>query len=155
MKKANIIQRLGAFLIDAHTIVFLFQIVAFLLSPFYFLPLFPGIWFVWILYYIVSYCTFGKTLGESIFNAQVEARKGWMPVCIKILLRETFTSFPALIAWTLCWNRLAAPRSIAIFVVLFLMICLRRKMFGISLVKCEQEAIAPSDHFIRHQRAFF
>ena len=36
MRKANIFQRLGAFVIDAHAIVFLFQIVAFLISPFYF-----------------------------------------------------------------------------------------------------------------------
>ncbi len=142
MRKTNILQRLGTFVIDAHTIIFLFQIVAFLISPFYFLPLFPGIWLVWIMYYVVSYTTVRKTLGESFFNAQVVANKGFVPVWIKILLREAFTSFPALIAWTLCWNRLVPMRSIAIFVVLLLMICLRRKIFGISLVKCEQETIA-------------
>lgn len=118
MRKTNILQRLGAFVIDAHTIIFLVQIVAFLISPFYFLPLFPGIWLVWIMYYVVSYTTVRKTLGESFFNAQVVANKGFVPVWIKILLREAFTSFPALIAWTLCWNRLVPMRSIAIFVVL-------------------------------------
>ena len=132
MKRANLLQRLGAFLIDVHVIVFLSQIVAFL-------PLFPGIWFVWIIYYVVSYATVRKTLGESLFKAKITAGNGWVPVWIKIILREVFTSFPALIAWTLCWNRLNPIRSIAIFVVLLLVICLRRKMFGISLVKCEQE----------------
>ena len=63
MRKTNILQRLGAFVIDAHTIIFLVQIVALLISPFYFLPLFPGIWLVWIMYYVVSYTTVRKTLG--------------------------------------------------------------------------------------------
>lgn len=155
MKKTNIFRRLLAFVIDAHIIVFLFQIIALLLSPFYFLPLFPGIWFVWIMYYVVSYTTVRKTLGESFCNAKIVANNGRVPVGIKIILRETFTSFPALIAWTLCWNRLAAPRSIAIFVVLFLMICLRRKMFGISLVKCEQEAIAAKRPFYKTSAGIF
>lgn len=147
MRKANIFQRLGAFLIDAHAIVFLFQIIALLLSPFYFLPLFPGIWFVWIMYYVVSYTTVRKTLGESFFNTKVVADKGRVHTGIRILLREALTSFPALIAWTLCWNQLVAKRSIGIFVALFLILCLRRKMFGISLVKCEQEAIAAKRPF--------
>ena len=155
MRKTNILQRLGAFVIDVHTIIFLFQIVAFLISPFYFLPLFPGIWLVWIMYYVVSYTTVRKTLGESFFNAQVVANKGFVPVWIKILLREAFTSFPALIAWTLCWNRLVPMRSIAIFVVLLLMICLRRKMFGISLVKCEQETIATKRPFYKTSTGIF
>ncbi len=155
MRKANIFQRLGAFLIDAHAIVFLFQIVAFLISPFYFLPLFPGLWFVWIMYYIVSYTTIRKTLGESFFNAKIVANKGRVPDWIKILLREAFTSFPALIAWTLCWNQLVAKRSIAIFVVLFLILCLRRKMFGISLVKREQDAIKTKYPFYKTSAGIF
>ncbi len=155
MRKTNILQRLGTFVIDAHTIIFLFQIVAFLISPFYFLPLFPGIWLVWIMYYVVSYTTVRKTLGESFFNAQVVANKGFVPVWIKILLREAFTSFPALIAWTLCWNRLVPMRSIAIFVVLLLMICLRRKIFGISLVKCEQNTITTKRPFYKTSTGIF
>ncbi|MBP5484591.1 MAG: RDD family protein, partial [Bacteroidaceae bacterium] len=155
MRKTNLFQRLAAFLIDAHAIVFLFQIVAFLLSPFCFLPLFPDIWFVWVLYYIVSYCAFGRTLGESFFRAHIAADKGRVPLWIKIILRETFTSFPALIAWTLCWHQLVPKRSIAIFVVLFLMICLRRKMFGISLVKCEQETTAIKRPFYKTSAGIF
>lgn len=155
MRKANIFQRLGAFLIDAFTIVFLFQIVAFLLSPFYFLPLFPGLWFVWIMYYIVSYTTIRNTLGESLVRAKIVADKGRVPVWIKIVLRETFTSFPALIAWTFCWNQFAFLRSIAIFVVLFLMICLRRKIFGISLVKCERDTIATKRPFYKTSAGIF
>lgn len=110
MRKTNIFQRLLAFLIDAHAIVFLHQIVAFLLSPFYFLPLFPGLWFVWIMYYVASYTTVGKTLGESFFSAKIVADKGRGPIWIRILLRETFTSFPALIAWSLSWNQLVPKR---------------------------------------------
>ncbi len=155
MRNANFFQRLGAFLIDAFTVVFLFQIVAFLLSPFCFLPLFPGVWFVWIVYYIASYCTFGRTLGESFFDAQIVANKGLVPVWIKIILREAFTSFPALIAWTLCWNQFVAKRSIAIFVVLLLLICLRRKMFGISLVKREQDTIATKRPFYKTSAGIF
>ena len=155
MRKANFFQRLGAFLIDAFTVVFLFQIVAFLLSPFCFLPLFPGVWFVWIVYYIASYCTFGRTLGESFFNAQIVANKGFVPAWIKIILREAFTSFPALIAWTLCWNQFVAKRSIVIFVVLLLLICLRRKMFGISLVKREQDTIAAKRPFYQTSAGIF
>ncbi|MBE6255524.1 MAG: RDD family protein [Prevotella sp.] len=155
MRKANIFQRLAAFLIDSFTVIFLLQMVAFLLSPFYFIPFFPGLWFVWTVYYIVSYCTFGKTLGESFFNAQIVANKGFVPVWIKIILREAFTSFPALIAWTLCWNQFVAKRSIAIFVVLLLLICLRRKMFGISLVKREQDTIATKRPFYQTSAGIF
>ena len=155
MKRANLLQRLGAFLIDVHVIVFLSQIVALLLSPFYFLPLFPGIWFVWIIYYVVSYATVRKTLGESFFKAKITAGNGWVPVWIKIILREVFTSFPALIAWTLCWNRLNPIRSIAIFVVLLLVICLRRKMFGISLVKCKQETTTTKRPFYKTSAGIF
>lgn len=155
MKRANLLQRLGAFLIDVHVIVFLSQIVALLLSPFYFLPLFPGTWFVWIIYYVVSYATVRKTLGESFFKAKITAGNGWVPVWIKIILREVFTSFPALIAWTLCWNRLNPIRSIAIFVVLLLVICLRRKMFGISLVKCKQETTATKRPFYKTSAGIF
>ena len=155
MRKTNLFQRLFAFLIDAHTIVFLFQIVAFLISPFYFLPLFPGLWFVWILYYTVSYCTFRKTLGESLFNAEIVAEKGIVPVWIKILLRESFTSFPALIAWTLCWNRLMPIRSIAIFLALLILILLRRKIFGISLLRSEQNTIATKQPFYKTTPGIF
>lgn len=155
MRKTNLLQRLFAFLIDAHTIVFLFQIVAFLISPFYFLPLFPGLWFVWILYYTVSYCTFRKTLGESLFNAEIVAEKRIVPVWIKILLRESFTSFPALIAWTLCWNRLMPIRSIAIFLALLILILLRRKIFGISLLRSEQNTIATKQPFYKTTPGIF
>ncbi len=155
MRKTNLLQRLFAFLIDAHTIVFLFQIVAFLISPFYFLPLFPGLWFVWILYYTVSYCTFRKTLGESLFNAEIVAEKGIVPDWIKILLREAFTSFPALIAWTLCWNRLMPIRSIAIFLALLILILLRRKIFGISLLRSEQNTIATKQPFYKTTPGIF
>jgi hypothetical protein len=44
-----------------------------LISPFYFLPLSPGLWILWIMYYIVSYNTFSNTLGESFFNTKVVA----------------------------------------------------------------------------------
>lgn len=155
MRKANIFQRLGAFLIDAHAIVFLFQIVAFLISPFYFLPLFPGLWILWIMYYIVSYNTFSNTLGESFFNVKVVANKGRVHTGIRFLLREALTSFPALIAWTLCWNQLVAKRSIGIFVALFLILCLRRKMFGISLVKREQDAIKTKYPFYKTSAGIF
>ena len=155
MRKANIFQRLGAFVIDAHAIVFLFQIVAFLISPFYFLPLSLGLWILWIMYYIVSYNTFSNTLGESFFNTKVVADKGRVHTGIRILLREALTSFPALIAWTLCWNQLVAKRSIGIFVALFLILCLRRKMFGISLVKCEQDTIATKRPFYKTSAGIF
>lgn len=155
MRKANVFQRLGAFLIDAHAIVFLFQIVAFLISPFYFLPLFPSLWILWIMYYIVSYNTFSSTLGESFFNTKVVADKGRVHTWIRILLREALTSFPALIAWTLCWNQLVAKRSIGIFVALFLILCLRRKMFGISLVKREQDTIKTKYPFYKTSTGIF
>ena len=155
MRKTNIFQRLFAFLIDAHAIVFLHQIAALLLSPFYFLPLFPGLWLVWIAYYVVSYATVGKTLGESFIHAKIVAENGRVPVWIKILLRESFTSFPALIAWTLCWNRLMPIRSIAIFLALLILILLRRKIFGISLLRSEQNTIATKQPFYKTTPGIF
>ena len=110
---------------------------------------------MWIMYYVASYATVGKTLGESFFSAKIVADKGRGPIWIRILLRETFTSFPALIAWSLSWNQLVPKRSIAIFVILLLLICLRRKIFGISLLRDNQNTIATKLPFYKTSAGIF
>ena len=84
MNIINYFKRLIIFLIDATVSVFIFQIVALLISYFYFLPPFPGICIVWILYYIIAYWKYRKTLGQAFFNAGITTKDNKQPLVLRI-----------------------------------------------------------------------
>ena len=133
MNNLNIFQRFIIFLIDTTVVVFVFQIAALLISYFYFLPPFPGICIVWILYYIIAYWKYRRTLGQAFFNAGITAKDKKRPIVLRIILREIFTSFPAIVLWVLCWNQLIIFRTLFVLLGCFLLLLLRRRIFGITV----------------------
>ena len=133
MNIINYFKRLIIFLIDATVSVFIFQIVALLISYFYFLPPFPGICIVWILYYIIAYWKYRRTLGQAFFNAGITTKDNKQPLVLRIIFREAFTSFPAIMLWILGWNQLIASRVFFVLLICLLLLRFRRKIFGISV----------------------
>ena len=133
MNNLNIFQRFIIFLIDTTVVVFVFQIAALLISYFYFLPPFPGICIVWILYYIIAYWKYRRTLGQAFFNAGITAKDKKRPIVLRIILREIFTSFPAIVLWVLCWNQLIIFRTLFVLLGCLLLLLLRRRIFGITV----------------------
>lgn len=134
MNKLNIFfQHFIIFLIDATVAVFVFQILAPLISYFYFLPTFSGLCIVWILYYIIAYWRYGRTLGQAFFNAGITAENKKLPLGLRIVLRESFTSFPAIVLWVLGWNQLIISRTFFLLMGCFILLLFRRKIFGIAI----------------------
>ena len=134
MNKLNIFfQHFIIFLIDATVAVFVFQILASLISYFYFLPTFSGLCIVWILYYIIAYWRYGRTLGQAFFNAGITAENKKLPLGLRIVLRESFTSFPAIVLWVLGWNQLIISRTFFLLMGCFILLLFRRKIFGIAI----------------------
>lgn len=141
MTKLNIFQKLLIFLIDATSALFIFQAVALIVSPICFLPLLPGYWAVWVIYYIVSYSCFRNTLGQSFYQAAIVIEKNKIPSIIRILLRESITSLPAIIFWTTCWVPIAIKLSSIIFLVCVVLSIFRNKLFGIKIRRYDKRPI--------------
>lgn len=135
MKNLNIFQKFVVFLIDASTAFFLFQVVALILSPIYFLPFLPGYWAVWVFYYVVSYCLFRKTLGQSFFNAGIAVKDNKIPLVAGILLREILTSFPAIIFWTTFMKPIVIMLSLILLLLCIKILIFRNKLFGIRVMR--------------------
>lgn len=153
MNIINYFKRLIIFLIDATVSVFIFQIVALLISYFYFLPPFPGICIVWILYYIIAYWKYRKTLGQAFFNAGITTKDNKQPLVLRIIFREAFTSFPAIVLWVLGWNQLIASRVFFVLLVCLLLLRFRRKIFGISVQ--DNKALSERKCILRLRQVYF
>lgn len=133
MRNLNMFQKLIVFLIDATSAFFILQVVALLLSPIYFLPFLPGYWAIWAIYYIISYCLFRKTLGQSFFQAGIEAEKSKIPSGLRIVMRESLTSLPAIIFWVTCWAPVVIKLSATILLACILLLIFRNKLFGLRV----------------------
>lgn len=133
MNKLNIFQHFVIFLIDATVAVFIFQIVALLMSYFYFLPSFPGICIVWILYYIIAYWKYRRTLGQAFFNVGITTKDNKLPLVLRIIFREAFTSFPAIMLWIFGPDQLIVFRFFFVLSGCLLLLRFRKKIFGISV----------------------
>lgn len=136
-KRLNILQHLVIFLIDATAAVFFFQIIALLLSYFHFFPIFPGIWFVWVGYYIVSYLFYRQTLGQAFFHAGIKISGAKLPAFLRIVLRELLTTFPGIALLTIGWSYISIPRSLCLLLVCLILLCFRKKLFGITIRRRE------------------
>lgn len=135
MRKLNVFQSFIAFLVDATVAVLLFQVVALLISYFYFLPAFPGIYIVWLLYYIIAYWKYGQTLGQAFFRAGITVEDRRLSPVVRIVLRESLTSFPAIVLWIGGWDRFILSRSFFLLLGCLVLTCFRKKMFGICICK--------------------
>ena len=69
--KLNILSKLLTLLIDATVAFFLFQIVAGLLAYFYYVPPVNGFLVTWVIYYILCYLIWHRTLGQYFLNAGI------------------------------------------------------------------------------------
>ena len=83
--------RLLGFLIDVTVSFFIYLIVAFIISYIEFLPFFSGFFFIWIIYYIVCYLVWKRTLGQTITNHSISDFGGSHSYAIRIILREVLT----------------------------------------------------------------
>lgn len=132
----TLFQRFVAFLIDATVALFIFQVVALICTYFYFIPIFPGLWVVWIAYYIVVHTIFGKTLGEAVLGLGIATKNSGTISVIQIFLREALVSIPAIIFWLTCWHRIDILRTILILLLAIILLCLKKKLFGVRIEEC-------------------
>ena len=149
MKHLSFFQRCTAFLIDCTVAVFTFNIVAWVISYFYFVPFLPGFFIIWLLYYVISFCFCGQTFGLAFFNGKMVSSAGGSPSWLRILFREGFTSFPAVVLWLACFSNFSPiyiweldKLYLKFFKLLFLIvICIlatrKQKVFKISIIKDE------------------
>ena len=106
------IKRLIGLLIDATVCFFIYLIVAFIMSYFVFLPFFKGFFLIWVIYYIICYLKWKRTLGQAIINYGVSdngCNKSY-PVCI--VLKEGLTNIPAVILLIFGWQDLSFIRTL-------------------------------------------
>lgn len=135
MKHLPFFQRCTAFLIDCTVAVFIFNIVAWVISYFYFVPFLPGFFIIWLLYYVISFCICGQTFGLAFFNGRMVSSAGGSPSWLRILLREGFTSFPAVVSWLFGWPYLHWFRLLLFGVLCSILSIWKRKIFRISIIK--------------------
>lgn len=143
-------------MVDATVAVFIFQIVALMISYFYFIPFLPGIWIVWVLYYIAGYRIYGRTLGQAFFNAGITVKKSWVPLSLRIIIREAFTTIPGMAFWIIGWDGMNVSRSLIMFLICLILLCLRRKLFGIKVCRWESASgNGVSDRYLRPGWVYF
>ena len=124
-----------AFLIDATASFFIFQIAALVLSYFCFLPFFPSFFATWLLYYCGSLLLKGTTLGSSFFNSCLKDDGNKHTYIIRVVLRECFTSFPAVVLWIFSWNTIALLPILFIAIVCLALTIWRKRLFKLKMVQ--------------------
>lgn len=141
-----------AFLIDATASFFIFQIAALVLSYFCFLPFFPSFFATWLLYYCGSLLLKGTTLGSSFFNSYLkdDGNKHTYIYILRVVLRECFTSFPAVVLWIFSWNTIALLPILFIAIVCLALTIWRKRIFKLKMVQNVQTG--DSSIFIDVQR---
>lgn len=132
------IKSLSIFLIDATASFFIFQIVALGLAYFCFLPFFPSFFVIWLLYYLCCYIWKGTTLGLSFFNSYLEDTGNRRSYIIRVILRECFTSFPAVVLWLFAGSSIIILKIALIAVVCLALTIWRKRLFKMQIVHKEQ-----------------
>lgn len=128
-----LIKQLLVFIVDGIVAVFLFQIIAGLLAYFCFIPEAQGVLVTWILYYITSYLAFHRTLGQYFFNFQIVDNGNKRSFVLRVLLRESTCSLPAVILLLFDWNYLSPIRFLVTLMICSLLAIFRKKIFRISV----------------------
>lgn len=133
--KLSIPSKLLTLLIDATVAFFLFQIVAGSLAYFYYIPPVNGFLLTWVLYYILSYLIWHRTLGQYFFNAGIIDRGPKKLFVARIILRESTTSLPAIALLLFGWNYLSPIRFLAILLICGILAIFRKRIFKITITK--------------------
>lgn len=135
------------------------MIVAFIISYTKFLPFFRGFFFIWVIYYIVCYLVWRRTLGQTITNHSISDSGGSRSYAIRIILREVLTSVPGVVLLTLGWGNLSIIRTLSLSLICCIIVILRKKLFKISIIKKRTLPLvykrAVSTYFILLIVAFF
>lgn len=92
-------------LIDFTSIFFLFHIVRFLISYFYFILFLPGFLVLWLAYNIISLGVCQQTLGSSFFGIRLVNQGSKSTFWFRLILRELFTSLPGILLIVFCFIR--------------------------------------------------
>lgn len=112
----NYIKRLLGFLVDTTVCFFIYLIVAFIMSYFVFLPFFRGFFLIWVIYYVICYLKWKRTLGQTIINYGVSDNGGNKSYPVRIVLKEGFTSIPAVILLIFGWQHLSIIRTLLMII---------------------------------------
>ena len=136
------IKRLLGFLIDATACFFIYLIVAFIMSYFVFLPFFRSFFLIWVIYYIICYLKWKRTLGQAIINYGIYDNGGKKSYPVRIVLKEGLTSIPAVILLIFGWQDLSIVRTLLMIIICLVLVIFRRKLFKISMVR--KENLSPS-----------
>ncbi len=135
-----------AFLIDATASFFIFQIVALGLAYFCFLPFFPSFYAIWLLYYLCCFIFNGTTLGLSFFNSYLEDTGNKRSYVLRVILRECFTSFPAVVLWLFSWNSIVLLGIALIAVACLALTIWRKRLFKLKAVHKEKLCSTSTPH---------
>ena len=130
-------KRLLGFLIDATVCFFIYLIVAFIMSYFVFLPLFRGFFLIWVIYYIICYLKWKRTLGQAIINYGVFDNGCNKSYPVRIVLKEGLTSIPAVILLIFGWQDLSIIRTPLMIIICLILVIFRRRLFKITIVRKE------------------
>ncbi|MBD5355403.1 MAG: hypothetical protein HDR88_00095 [Bacteroides sp.] len=141
---------LMAFLIDATAAFFIFQIVAVVLAYFCFLPFFPSYFVIWLLYYCGCFLSKRTTLGLSFFNSYLKDGGAKQSYVFRLVLRECFTSFPAVVLWLFSWNSIVALQIALLATVCLILTIWRKRLFRLKTVQEEKTNSNPA--FISNQQ---
>ena len=139
-----------AFLIDATAAFFIFQIVAVVLAYFCFLPFFPSYFVIWLLYYCGCFLSKRTTLGLSFFNSYLKDGGAKQSYVFRLVLRECFTSFPAVVLWLFSWNSIVALQIALLATVCLILTIWRKRLFRLKTVQEEKTNSNPA--FISNQQ---
>lgn len=91
--------------IDFTSVFFLFQIIRFFISHFYFITYLPGFLILWLSYNIISLMVWQQTLGSRFLGISLVNQEGKRIFYILILIRELFTSLPGVLLVIFCFIR--------------------------------------------------
>lgn len=124
-----------AFLIDTTAAFFIFQIIAVVLAYFCFLPFFPSFFVIWLLYYCGCFLSKRTTLGLSFFNSYLKDGGNNHSYIFRLVLRECFTSFPAVVLWLFSWDSIVVLRIALLATLCLTLTILRKRLFKLKTVQ--------------------
>lgn len=153
--KLNILSKLLILLSDAVVSFFLFQIVAGLSAYCYYMPPANGFLATWVLYYIVSYIVFRRTLGQYFFHAGIIDYGSKKTFVFRLIFRELTSSLPAVLLLLFGWNYLSPLRFLVTIGICSIFVIFRRKLFRIRVERVARLQPANEKRIFRNTACVF
>lgn len=153
--RLSILSKLLILLTDGLFSFFLFQIFAGLIAYFYYIPDFQGCLVTWISYYIISYLIWRRTFGQCFFDAGIVDDGKGRSFLLRLILRESTSSLPAVMLLLFGWNYLSPIRVLAVILICSVLAIFRKKIFKISIERIGRRSLLDEKHSIRRFTAIF